>query len=53
MLQPLTERKEWKFFSVLLKADPGLAAVWWMALLLRGTLPAAFAIAMGGTKTGR
>ena len=47
VLRSLTERKEWKFFSVLLKADPGLAAVWWLALLLRGTLPAAFAIAMG------
>jgi ATP-binding cassette subfamily B protein len=44
---PLTERKEWKFFAVLPKADPGLAAAWWMALLLRGILPAVFAIAMG------
>jgi ABC-type multidrug transport system fused ATPase/permease subunit len=47
VLQPLTERKEWKFFAVLPKADPGLAAAWWTALLLRGILPAAFAIAMG------
>ena len=47
MLPQLTERKEWKFFGVLPKADPGLAAAWWTALLLRGTLPAAFAIAMG------
>ena len=29
------------------KADPGLAAAWWTALLLRGALPAGFAIAMG------
>ena len=43
----LTERKEWIFFSVLPKADLGLAALWWTALLLRGVLPAAFAIAMG------
>jgi len=43
----MTERKEWKFFAVLPKADPGLAAAWWAALLLRGILPAAFAIAMG------
>jgi len=42
-----TERKEWKFFSVLPKADPSLAAAWWTSLLLRGTLPAVFAIAMG------
>ena len=47
MLQPLTARKEWKFFAVLPKADPGLAAAWWTVLLLRGILPAAFAIAMG------
>jgi ABC-type multidrug transport system fused ATPase/permease subunit len=47
VLRTLTERKEWKFFSVLPKADPGLAAAWWTALLLRGILPAAFAIAMG------
>jgi ATP-binding cassette subfamily B protein len=43
----LTERKEWKFFAVLPKADPALAVAWWTSLLLRGILPAAFAIAMG------
>jgi ABC-type multidrug transport system fused ATPase/permease subunit len=43
----VTERKEWKFFAVLPKAAPGLAAAWWAALVLRGVLPAAFAIAMG------
>jgi len=43
----VTDRKEWKFFAVLPKADSGLAIVWWTALLLRGVLPAAFAIAMG------
>ena len=47
VLQRLTERKEWKFFSVLPKASPGLAAAWWTTLLLRGILPAAFAVAMG------
>jgi len=47
VLQPLTERKEWKFFSVLPRADASLAAAWWTVLLLRGILPAAFAIAMG------
>src|ERR1700722_10009790 len=35
------------FFGVLPKADLGLAAAWWTALILRGVLPAAFAIAMG------
>ena len=47
VLQRLIERKEWKFFAVLPKADPGLAAAWWTSLLLRGVLPAVFAIAMG------
>jgi ATP-binding cassette subfamily B protein len=47
MLQSLTARKEWKFFAVLPKAAPGLAAGWWTVLWLRGILPAAFAIAMG------
>jgi ATP-binding cassette subfamily B protein len=46
-LQSLTARKEWKFFAVLPKAAPALAAGWWTVLLLRGILPAAFAIAMG------
>ena len=47
MLQRLWASKEWKFFSVLPKADAGLAAAWWAVLLLRGILPAGFAIAMG------
>ena len=47
MLRRLTEGKEWKFFSVLPKAAPGLALAWFLALLFRGALPAAFAIAMG------
>jgi ATP-binding cassette, subfamily B, bacterial len=47
MLQSLTARKEWKFFAVLPKAAPALAAGWWTVLLLRGILPATFAIAMG------
>jgi ATP-binding cassette subfamily B protein len=47
VLHSLTGRKEWKFFAVLPKAAPALAAAWWTALLLRGILPAAFAIAMG------
>src|SRR5262249_20066700 len=38
---------EWKFFAVLPKADRGLAIGWYLVLILRGTLPAIFAIAMG------
>ena len=47
MLTRLRERQEWKFFSVLHKADLRLAALWWTVLALRGLLPAGFAIAMG------
>src|ERR1700732_373481 len=44
VFQRLIARKEWKFFGVLPKASPGLATAWWALLLLRGILPAAFAI---------
>jgi len=47
MLDRLKARAEWKFFGVLLKADRSLAIAWWVALALRGLLPALFAIAMG------
>jgi len=40
-------RKEWQFFSILPKASLGLSLAWWVILLLRGLLPAVFAIAMG------
>lgn len=43
----LRERKEWKFFGVLPRADRALAASWWIVLVMRGALPAAFAIIMG------
>jgi ABC-type multidrug transport system fused ATPase/permease subunit len=47
VLRRLRERQEWKFFDALPKAAPGLATAWWVVLLLRGLLPAAFAVAMG------
>jgi ATP-binding cassette subfamily B protein len=47
MLRHLSERNEWKFFGVLPKAEPVLALAWWIFLVLRGVLPAVFAIAMG------
>jgi ABC-type multidrug transport system fused ATPase/permease subunit len=47
MLERLRASKEWKFFRVLPQADPVLAAAWWSVLVLRGLLPAGFAIAMG------
>ncbi|MBV8200948.1 MAG: ABC transporter ATP-binding protein, partial [Acidobacteria bacterium] len=48
MLERLRARDEWKFAGVLPAADGALAAAWWVLLVLRGLLPAAFAIAMGG-----
>jgi len=47
MLKRLRARNEWKFFAVLPQADGRLAFVWWLVLLLRGVLPAVFAVAMG------
>jgi ABC-type multidrug transport system fused ATPase/permease subunit len=47
VLERLRARNEWKFFTVLPKADRTLAALWWVVLVLRGVLPAVFAIAMG------
>src|SRR5437870_4117283 len=47
MLRRLRQRPEWKFFGVLPRADRGLGVAWWALLVLRGLLPAAFAVAMG------
>jgi ABC-type multidrug transport system fused ATPase/permease subunit len=43
----LTQSKAWRFFGVLFTADALLASAWWLALLLRGILPAVFAVATG------
>src|SRR6202171_6188419 len=40
-------RNAWKLFGVLPKAAGLLAVAWWALLVLRGILPALFAIAMG------
>jgi ABC-type multidrug transport system fused ATPase/permease subunit len=47
VLEALRARKEWQFFAVLPKADSVLAVAWWFVILLRGILPAVFAVAMG------
>jgi ABC-type multidrug transport system fused ATPase/permease subunit len=47
MFARLRASNGWKFFAVLPKADGLLAAIWWVILILRGVLPAVFAIAMG------
>jgi ATP-binding cassette, subfamily B, bacterial len=47
MFGRLSARNELKFAGVLPQADRALAIAWWAVLLLRGVLPAAFAVAMG------
>jgi ABC-type multidrug transport system fused ATPase/permease subunit len=47
VLDVLRGRDDWKFFSSLARADRGLAALWWVILVLRGILPALFAIVAG------
>jgi ABC-type multidrug transport system fused ATPase/permease subunit len=47
VIDRLRARNEWKFAGVLPRADRPLALAWWTILVLRGLLPALFAIAMG------
>jgi ABC-type multidrug transport system fused ATPase/permease subunit len=47
MIGRVRATNQWKFFGVLPKADRTLAILWWSVLVLRGLLPAGFAIAMG------
>ena len=47
MIERLLASNELKFAGVLPKADLRLTIAWWTLLVLRGLLPAAFAIAMG------
>lgn len=46
-MQRLRSSAEWKLFGVMWRAAPPLAAGWWALVLLRGALPAAFALSMG------
>ena len=47
MIKLLRARDEWKYFSILPRADVKLATIWWLLLISRGLLPAMFAIVMG------
>jgi len=47
VLATLRRRNEWQFFTALPRAAPAMALLWWLILILRGILPALFAIAMG------
>ncbi|TCC43624.1 ABC transporter ATP-binding protein [Kribbella sindirgiensis] len=47
MVRRLRGRAEWRFFGVLVRADRRLGVAWWVLLVVRGALPAVFAVAMG------
>ncbi|MDQ3484602.1 MAG: ABC transporter ATP-binding protein/permease, partial [Actinomycetota bacterium] len=47
MTRGIRQRAEWQFFTALPRADRRLATAWWLLVLGRGVLPAAFAIVMG------
>jgi ATP-binding cassette, subfamily B, bacterial len=47
VIERLRASNQWKFAGVLPRAGRALALVWWTVLVLRGLLPAVFAIAMG------
>ncbi|MEV0678875.1 ABC transporter ATP-binding protein [Actinosynnema sp. NPDC050436] len=47
LLERIGRREEWQFFTVLPKAHKPLAAAWWALVVLRGVLPAIFAVAVG------
>jgi ATP-binding cassette subfamily B protein len=47
MIARLLARNELRFAAILPRADWALAVGWWIVLLLRGSLPAFFAVAMG------
>ncbi|MEX2205906.1 MAG: ABC transporter ATP-binding protein [Myxococcota bacterium] len=51
MLEALRARNDVKLAGVLPQADRLLASAWWVVLVLRGLLPALFAVAMGGLVT--
>jgi ATP-binding cassette, subfamily B, bacterial len=48
VLGALRRRQEWQLFTGLHRADLPLGLAWWSLLVLRGALPAMFAVAMGG-----
>jgi ATP-binding cassette, subfamily B, bacterial len=43
----LRETAEWRFFSILFHSTRSLTIAWWALVLVRGALPAAFALGMG------
>lgn len=48
MLEKIKRTPEWRFLGVLPQASRPLTIAWWVFVIVRGLLPAAFAITMGG-----
>src|SRR4029078_1391946 len=47
LVRRIIDSDEWKFFRVLPRADLVLGSAWWALVILRGVLPAVFAITIG------
>ena len=47
MFEKVRANAGWRFFCTLGRADRALTAAWWSVLVLRGLLPAGFAVALG------
>jgi ABC-type multidrug transport system fused ATPase/permease subunit len=47
VLTRLRARQEWRFFGALQRAAPRWSTVWWVLVVLRGTVPAAVSVAFG------
>jgi len=47
MKQRLLNSAEWRFLGVFAKADRPLTMAWWAFVVLRGVLPAVFAVSLG------
>jgi ATP-binding cassette, subfamily B, bacterial len=47
VIRRLVRSAEWRFLASLWRADKTLTSAWWTLVVLRGALPALFAIAMG------
>ena len=46
-MRRLRKSAEWRLFGVMFEASAGLTVAWWALVVLRGVLPAAFAVSMG------
>jgi len=51
-VRKLRESQEGQLFSALHRAAPRSTELWWLLVVLRGALPAAFALAMGSLVSG-